>query len=172
MNKITTFEIETAVANYFGIRENIIVPNISWGANIHECDLLIIRKSGYGIEVEIKISKSDIKADLKKGHNHVDYFNRIKEFYFAIPDYLEDCLSLIPDNAGIISVSKNMIAGTLYTQCRTIRKCKMNKNASKFCDNEILKIAHLGTMRLWSSRNKYIELKRKINGFQKEIKFW
>lgn len=161
--------METAIATYFGIRENIIVPNVSWGVNLHECDLLIIRKSGYGIEIEIKISKSDLKADFKKRHNHVDYFNRLREFYFAIPEYLEDCLPLIPEHAGVISVSKNIISGTLYTQCRTIRKCKINTKADKFCDNEILKIAHLGTMRLWSSRRKYIELKRKVNGVQKQL---
>lgn len=169
MDKITTFEIESAVAIYFGFRENIIVPNISWGAHLHECDLLIIRKSGHGIEVEIKISKSDLKNDFKKEHNHIDRYNRIREFYYAIPEYMEDCIPLIPERAGIISVSKNIIAGTVYTQCRTIRKSKINTTASKFCDNEILKIAHLGTMRLWSSRAKYIALKKQVTGFQKQL---
>ena len=164
--KITIYEIEIAIANYFGIRENIIVPNISWGIKIHECDLLIIRKPGCGVEVEIKISKSDLKADFKKKHNHIDPYNRIKEFYFAIPDYLEDCLPLIPEHAGVISVSRNIIAGTIHTECRMIRKCKINTKAVKFCDNEIIKIAHLGTMRFWNSRINYNELKRKVNGFQ------
>jgi len=39
------FEMELAVANFFGINSNIIVPNISWGVKIHECDLFIIKKS-------------------------------------------------------------------------------------------------------------------------------
>jgi len=79
IDKITTIEIEERVAQYFGPRECIIVPNISWGINIHECDLLIIRKSGYGIEVEIKISKSDLIADAKKGHHHHDRMDRLRE---------------------------------------------------------------------------------------------
>ena len=72
LDKITTPEIEVRVASFFNPRQNIIVPNISWGVNLHECDLLIIRKSGYGIEVEIKVSKSDLIADAKKPHHHHD----------------------------------------------------------------------------------------------------
>ena len=168
-DKLTTFEIETAVANYFDIRQNIIVPNVSWGVNLHECDLLVIRKSGYGIEIEIKITKADLRKDKQKRHNHVDYFNRLRELYFAIPDYLNNCIEFIPERAGIILVSKNIIAGTLYTQCNRIRKPKININASRFADNEILKIAHLGTMRLWSARSKYINLKKTITGVQNQL---
>jgi hypothetical protein len=36
---ITTAEIEVVIAKHFGIRQNIIVPNISWGFDSHEMDL-------------------------------------------------------------------------------------------------------------------------------------
>ena len=144
MNKITTTEIETRVAGYFDYRKNIIVPNVSWGANLHECDLLVIRDSGYAIEVEIKISKSDLRADAKKRHQHKS--NRIKELYFAIPDYLEDCIEYIPERAGVLILTKNEWG----LQCRTKRKAKANPNCSKFTTEEKLKVAHLGTMRIWN----------------------
>jgi hypothetical protein len=59
--------VELAVASYFGIRRHLIVPNVSWGLGLrHECDLLIVRESGFAAEVEIKVSKSDLKKDVEK----------------------------------------------------------------------------------------------------------
>jgi hypothetical protein len=159
MNKITTPEIEVRVARYFGYRECIIVPNISWGISLHECDLLIVRKSGYGIEVEIKISKSDLKADAKKRHHHYDRLDRLSELYFAIPDYMKDCIDLIPERAGILILNRNDFG----LQIRTLRKAIINKNRRKFTDIEMLKIAHLGTMRIWN-------LKSIINTYQRKLK--
>ena len=63
---ITTIEMEVAIAAYFGFRQNIIVPNISWGFMNHEADMFIVRKSGYAIEIEIKRSKSDLLEILIK----------------------------------------------------------------------------------------------------------
>jgi len=63
-------EMETAISRLFGVREHIIVPNISWGFyGIHEMDVCVVRKSGYMIEIEIKRSVHDMKADFKKNTN-------------------------------------------------------------------------------------------------------
>lgn len=156
-NKITAAEIEVKVASYYGYRQNIIVPNISWGVNLHECDLLIIRKSGYGIEVEIKISKSDLKADAKKGHNHNDRLNRLSELYFAMPDYMKDCIEYVPERAGILLISKH----DTYCGISILRDAKVNKNRCKFSSEEMLKIAHLGTMRIWNLKRVIISYHRK-----------
>lgn len=50
-------EMQYAIANALGFRQNIIVPNVSWGAGLHECDLLVISKYNWATEIEIKISK-------------------------------------------------------------------------------------------------------------------
>jgi hypothetical protein len=155
LNRLTTAEIELRVADYFGYRQSIIVPNISWGVNLHECDLLVIRQSGYGIEVEIKISKSDLIADLKKPHHHHDRMGRLSELYFAIPDYLEKHIEFIPEHAGIITLHKY----DNYISCKTLRNPKINRNRGKFTDNERLKVAHLGTMRIWNLKRKLIKCK-------------
>lgn len=157
--KITTPEIEVRVASFFGYRECIIVPNISWGVNLHECDLLVVRKSGYGIEVEIKVSKSDLKADAKKGHQHTDRLDRLSELYFAIPDYMKDCVEFIPEHAGILVISKNEWGVGLSI----FRKPVTNKNRRKFTNEEMLKIAHLGTMRIWN-------LKRILNNYNRKMR--
>lgn len=163
INRITTTEIETRVAGYFNYRKNIIVPNVSWGIGIHECDLLVIRDSGYAIEVEIKISKSDLRADAKKRHQHRDLSNRIKELYFAIPDYLEDCIEYIPERAGVLVLTRNEWG----LQCCTKRRAKINTNCRQFTTEEKLKVAHLGTMRIWNLKR---QIKREAAKRKKEYK--
>jgi len=159
INKLTTIEIEVRVATFFGYRECIVVPNISWGINLHECDLLVVRKSGYGIEIEIKVSKSDLKADAKKGHQHFDRLDRLSELYFAIPDYMKDCVEYIPERAGILILHRSEWG----VEIQTLRKAVINKNRRKFTDQEMLKIAHLGTMRIWNLKRQIINRKKKKN---------
>lgn len=157
MNKVSTIEMEEAVARHFGIRQNIIVPNVSWGFYIHECDLLIIRKSGCLLEVEIKITKADLKKDLKKEHQHID--GRIKELWFAIPEYLEDSIEYIPKHAGIITVYDNEWTKSLC--CHTLRDPIVNNKAEKLYENEKFMIARLGTMRIWGLKRKIIDMRKK-----------
>ena len=159
--KISTIEIECEIAKYFGIRTNIIVPNISWGlAGMHECDMFIIKKTGFAVEVEIKISKSDLLADFKKGHNHIDRKNRIVEFYYAMPyDLYEKVKDLIPEGAGIITCEWNYNAylkkHNMFTH--TQRKAIRIKGARALTQEEQFKVAKLGTMRIWSLKQKIIK---------------
>lgn len=80
---LTLNQVETIIANHYGIRKNIIVTNVDWGLLNHEADLLIMNESGYLTEVEIKRSFSDFKADFKKSHHHDDV--KISAFYYAVP---------------------------------------------------------------------------------------
>jgi len=43
-----TIEMEIAFARYFGIRQNLIIPNVSWGMDTHECDLFVLTPARYG----------------------------------------------------------------------------------------------------------------------------
>lgn len=62
----------------------VVVPNCNWTG--HECDLLVVTENLRIIDVEIKISRSDLKADAKKDKwwhrqyvgapRYVDQFNR------------------------------------------------------------------------------------------------
>jgi hypothetical protein len=163
--KISCADIEIAVANYFNPRVHLIVPNISWGMNLHECDLLIMNGSNYGVEVEIKISKTDLKKDLLKGHGHKS--DRIRRLFFAIPEHLytDEIIALIPERAGIfvirpgekISYLENAgkTKGIHYVKpkCLLMRNAKMNKYAKPFTDKERVVMGRLGMMRYWNLRN-------------------
>lgn len=83
---MTSLEIELAVANLFDFRKRLIIPNISWGMGIHECDLLMITKSGHAMEIEIKTSAYDLGRNLKKHYGHKSKL--IKRLFFAIPESL------------------------------------------------------------------------------------
>jgi hypothetical protein len=66
-------DIEVAVANWYGHRANLIVPNVWWGWGMrYEADLVVLRPSGCVEEVEIKVTASDIRAERKKSHLHDD----------------------------------------------------------------------------------------------------
>lgn len=62
-----------------------------------ECDFFAISKSGYVVEVEIKISRADFKNDFKKktsnGKDKHEYLSsestfKPNQFYFAVPEGL------------------------------------------------------------------------------------
>ncbi len=170
MSKLNSADIEVAIANYFKPRTHLMVPNISWGMGLHECDMLILNGSNYAVEVEIKISKSDIKKDLEKKHGHNS--NRIRRLFFAIPEHLNkpDVIELIPERAGILVVSErlpvyqslpygdpNIISYYMQPRCTVIRNAKINKAARPFTAEERIDMGRLGMLRYWGIRSVYKE---------------
>ena len=143
--KLKTIDIEIAVASYLNVRTNLIVPNISWGMFLHECDLLVLTPAGYAWEIEIKTTRSDLIKDKKKRHGHRN--GKIKYLYFAMPDYLEHCVEHVPERAGVILVNDKL-------RCRTHRRPKFNKSAYRFSQDERYQVARLGSMRIWGLKKK------------------
>ena len=163
---MNTKEVEIAVANYFGKRQNLIVPNISWGLpGLHyEADIVVLTKSGYAIEVEIKVSRSDLIKDKEKQHNH--NCGKFKELYFAIPKKLLKDVEHIPEKAGILVCDKIEVGNKLYYRARLERPAKKNKTKPLDFNNRY-NLARLGTMRIWNYKHKILEL---ISKQQKEKK--
>jgi hypothetical protein len=154
-------EVEEAVARMFDIRRHIIVPNVSWGLFLHECDLLVVRPSGYAIEVEIKVSKSDLKKDAGKKHGHRSH--KIKELYFAVPrDLYEAAVEYAPGDAGIICVG---LGDTTWWPDKLFasieRPAVTRKDARPLSEGEMLQLGKLGTMRIWKLKSKLIAMQRK-----------
>jgi hypothetical protein len=145
--------IEFSLARWFGVRQNLIVPNVSWGLNLHECDLLVLTGAGYALEIEIKVSKSDLIKDAEKQHRHNS--DKIKRLYFAIPEKLEKHIELIPERAGVIVVRP---AETINGKCDLIRPGEANKRAHKFSDKDREQLARLGAMRVWGLKEGLIRV--------------
>lgn len=146
----TAKEIEIKIANYFGIRTHLIVPNLSWGMLDHECDLAILSTSDYLYEVEIKVSRSDLIKDREKNKWRWQSINRmIRKIWFAIPEKLVYCQDKIPEIAGILVVSES-------GHVSEIRKPKINRNAAMLSLEFKYKMARLGTMRIWGLKKKLL----------------
>ena len=150
----TSQEIEIAVAQHFDYRANVIVPNVWWGWGLrHEADLIVLRPTGYCIEVEIKVSRSDIKADLRKRYSHSDC--RIHQVFFAVPDTLE-ADALIPDDYGILKVTRHNEARpgralrSSVLSVRQTRAARRNPAARLTTEKERQKLLELGVMRIWT----------------------
>lgn len=160
MSDIKTPDIEIAVARYFNPRKNLIVPNISWGMGLHECDILIASARGYLIEIEIKISAADLKKEAKKRHGHVDRMGRIRKLYFAMPENLTHLCEHLPERAGILSY---YVDGTWNSYMREIRPAKTNAKARPLNDREMYNMARLGAMRIWGLKRKIKDLQERKN---------
>jgi hypothetical protein len=163
---LTTKEIEYSIAKLFSINRNIIVPNISWGAHVHECDMFILNKSGYVTEVEIKISLADLKKDSQKKHHHES--NKIERLFFAIPAWMEQYKEFIPPQAGIILIY-DIYQSKKQGNYRYLKSPKVNPNAHKFTLEEQLNIARLGCLRIWNYKKKIIDLKKELKGVKDNV---
>jgi hypothetical protein len=157
---MNSIELELAIATYFNSRINLIVPNVSWGLNIHECDMLIVTPSNCCYEVEIKTSRSDLRADLKKGHGHNSKL--IRKLFFAMPIEMESDIELVPERAGIILVGELGII-------KKIREAKINTDSIKVTDKQKFQIARLGAMRIWNLKSKNIGLSRENKHLRDEL---
>lgn len=152
-------QMSVAIARFFDTRKNIVVPNVSWGLGIHECDVLVVTKAGYAIEVEIKTSRADIVADTKKRHGHNS--NKLRSLVFAIPKSLERCADLIPERAGIITVEDYEHENNHRLYCSILKKAQINREAEKLSYEDIIRVAKLGAMRIWNLKEEIGELRRK-----------
>lgn len=87
-----------------------VVPNVSWGMLPDEADLIVLSKTGYLTEVEVKVSLSDWKADLEKRKWLRKKFQNglVKRFFYAAPEALaaRHAELALPSMAGVISVSE------------------------------------------------------------------
>lgn len=111
------------LSNPVYVAENLYV--FSW-----ESDFLAKTKAGYWYEVEIKVSKSDFKADLikkeqkheilKTGASSFKVYRGVKRFHYPEkelrPNYFTYCVpeelvdeikDLVPEYAGLVSISSH-----------------------------------------------------------------
>lgn len=114
----TLYEIEIALSKYdsFNFVRNIIAFNVNGMSDSlsiwHECDMLVLSKSGYLTEIEIKRSWADFLADFKKRHTH-EGRGIIKYFYYCVPKCLlkqvyDKLDELKADYTGIITYDEDL----------------------------------------------------------------
>lgn len=161
--KLDIKQIEFAIARHFGVRDNIIVPNISWGFfSTHEADLLIMSKTGYLTEVEIKRSYNDLLADFKKTTSH--YEGKVEHMYYAVPvSIAEKSWKAITESfygqkvkCGLLTYYESGFVKEVVTAPSISSILHRNKIGNRLFLEERLKLARLGVMRYWSMQERIL----------------
>ena len=126
---MTAKEIQKLLINDIADNNNYLgfVPNNMSVFDGYECDLLAVRKSLLLEEYEIKISKSDFKADFKKKRykqtKHEEYLNQklASRLYYVVPEGLIT-IDDIPEFAGLVYILNDV--NNLY-RVRYIKVAKL-----------------------------------------------
>ena len=159
---MTSADIERAIIRTWNPRQNLLVPNVSWGFfNWGEVDLLKVEKSGYLTEIEIKASLSDLKREWKKmrwSPVYQEWFRKsIRRYFIAMPEGLyEKGREIIPDwaGAGILTVPEVRETSGRFSRphAHQQQKPRINKEAAKITCHDLAALGRLGTLRYWSLR--------------------
>jgi hypothetical protein len=167
-----TIEVEIALLKYFDIRRNLIVTNVSdfSGLTLFESDLLVLSKSGYASTVEIKVSKADLKNDLKKKHikildhpTHSDnfierYYKPFRYFYYAVPLELKEfAIDQIPDFAGLLTIQDNDRWSETRRTVELVKPCKQLYK-TKWTEEQRYQLSRLGAMRVLTLKQNIAKL--------------
>ena len=165
--KLTIQEIEEMIiSNEVSLRNEIAIPNLSWGMLPYEADLVVINKTGYMREYEIKRSLQDLKADFKKKCYH--NAEQVYQFFYVLPISIkEKALELFrmhqTDDAYINTFGKSteyheaLPAVIFYndeghTAERTRFSGHLHGNHRKLFLEERLTITRLLSIRYWKLR--------------------
>ena len=168
-DKTKCLDIELAIMRKFDFRRNLIVPNVTNMVGIvpFETDMLVITHNGYAHGFEIKVSKSDLKADFKKPqhckfdqvHNGKTglqkYYGKFKYFSYAVPEELKEyALEVIPDFCGLWVFRKTEFQRLgIFYEARSPKKL-FDK---KWSDKEMYSVARLGAMRIYNLKRSMIK---------------
>lgn len=156
-------EIQILVSQLFGIRDNIIVPNVSWGFfDTHEADMVVINKSNYLTEIEIKRSWSDFRKDFTKTTTHDE--GKVMWKYFAVPE------KILKKVSEYLTLNHRIDWGIIsYNDLGGIWLVRHPKNhgdtdpKKKLFIEERLSIARLGCMRIWKLKSQLDEARHTIS---------
>jgi hypothetical protein len=157
---VRCIDIEIHIMRHYDIRQNLIVPNVTDVSMLvgFETDMLVLTPSGYATGFEIKVTKGDLRADLKKKHikrlgefaggkSYFErYFGRFKYFNYAVPVHLQEAaLEQIPDFCGLW-----VLDAPGYPAIPRFYQVKEGKKLFdyKWSEGQQYALARLGTMRI------------------------
>lgn len=166
--KWTAHAIGRHLANVTFQKKNLVlVPNCNWTG--HECDILVLTMNLRIIDVEIKVSRADLKADASKDkwYHQWDYKidgpwrpdrqdrrprewpRKVWKHYYALPrDVWDDSLlTSIPKVSGVLLIYE--WHGNLHITVE--RPAKPNRDAEPVSAESAIDIARLANIRMWNA---------------------
>lgn len=170
--------IAGALARQFFQRKHlVVVPQCNWTG--HECDLLVVTTDLRVIDVEVKISRSDLRRDAGKDkwwryltyHEAEDmglgagwgrtretrqprqWPHKVWKHYLAVPkDIWDDGLfEALPSTAsGVLLLERRADRrDTIFIQCQ--RRATPCRDAKKISPEDAVDIARLASLRMWDA---------------------
>lgn len=161
--KWTAREIARALhLHVFNGRHLVVVPDCQWTG--HECDLLVVRRDLRLVDVEIKISRSDLKADAAKdkwfdlspwawGQERTktrrEHPPKIWKHYYAFPVEMwkDELLEHIQPASGILFIKDRDTRPLLTVK----RQARPNRDAKAISAEDVCDIARLSSDRMWKA---------------------
>jgi hypothetical protein len=163
----------------------VLVDNCGWTG--YECDVLAVTNDLRIIDVEVKISRADLKADAKKdkwwhrvttGYEYLPGKTRrsavyrfdalphppkVWKHYYALPKdiWKPELFECLPSaSSGVLLMSESN--GRVTTEC--IRRAIPARDAYKLTSGDVVAIARLANLRMWATylREDIRQLKAKI----------
>lgn len=148
----------------------VLVDNCNWTG--YECDVLGVTTDLRIIDVEVKISRADLKADAKKdkwwhaqgwdwqkrdyaSKTALEFPRKVWKHYYAMPAdiWKPELLDSLPsESSGVLLLERNKFGMTVFIKC--VRRAKPNKNAEKLKPEQAIDIARLANLRMWEAYNK------------------
>lgn len=147
-----------------------VVPNCNWtGA---ECDLLMVEPRLRIIDVEIKISRSDLKADADKdkwwrrpgwwqGNQRppstpLEWPRKVWKHYYALPAAIwkPELVDALPSPASgviLLKAVRHYENSVPVVYAGVARRAKPNADAKPLGPAEVAHIARLASLRLWDA---------------------
>lgn len=142
----------------------LVVPTCFWYG--HEADLLVIENKLRIVDIEIKISRADLKADLKKDKwyrrrpwsrrheppQRLEWPDKVWKHYYAMPAsiWTPELLEFIPAASGVIIVGPDLGYNGRPTAVDIRRRAVPNKAAKPISQADVFDIARLSSLRYWS----------------------
>lgn len=148
-------------------RSVLVIPNCHWTG--HEADLLVVEQKLRLIDVEIKISRADLRADIKKDkwwsgrpwsqratpRTRNEWPPKVWKHYYAVPAsiWTEKLYESIPRNSGVILLHEPLKARPNHW-LHVLRRATPNKEAKAISASDAVDLARLASLRMWTALNR------------------
>lgn len=169
--------IALAVTELLDPRLYVIAPNVYWGLGLdYEADMLVMDAQNRITEVEIKISKADLRKDFvnKAGkHRHRIAVMAgtkaqdavVTRMVFAVPEKLLGlALEIVPKQYGLIVVERSAV--TQYdakdydlVKARWVRTCRHPASAPGIGTAKALDLNRNLSIKYWSLKRKLFNIR-------------
>jgi hypothetical protein len=142
----------------------VLVDNCNWTGN--ECDVLGVTEDLRVIDVEIKISRADLRADAKKEkwwHSRMwdgdgyparqprEWPHKVWKHYYALPADLwrDDLLAALPSPKSGVLLLRRDADGRICVSCH--RRATPCRDATRLTPENVMAIARLANLRMWDA---------------------